>query len=111
MEQNNHYLAYIATIPGLNWNQRVSSVSKSFGVDAATAAQMLDPYYKTLDDLKWMIAYISNPALIGFIDQVGALVHNGSLKWSDGVGHVASQLKIPADKAAKLLSHSMKSRH
>ena len=105
------YLLQVSSVPNLTWPQRVSAVSKAYNVNASVAAQMLDPYYKSVEDMKWVLAYLANPIVVTFINQVADMVKLDQLKWSESVGHVARQLNIPADKAAVLLSNSMKSRY
>lgn len=111
MDQQSQYLLQVAIDPNTSWQHKVSLVSQAFGVNAAQAAQLLDPYYKSVQDLKWMLAVLMKPEIGVFINQVADLVHQNQMKWSDAVGHVASQLTIGADKAAVLLSNSMKSRY
>lgn len=111
MNQQSQYLLQVAVNPNTTWNDKVSQVSQAFGVNAAQAAQILDPYYKSIQDLTWMLAVLMKPEVGVFVNQMADLVHHNQMKWSDAVGHVARQLQIGADKAAVLLSNSMKSRY
>lgn len=111
MDGQSQYLLQVAVDPNSSWNDKVSLVSQAFGVNAAQAAQILDPYYKSISDIRWMLTVLMKPEVGFFINQVGDMVHRDQLKWSAAVGHVASQLGVGADKAAVLLSNSMKSRY
>ena len=101
---HHQYLLQVASVPNITWPDRVGMVTRQYNVDAAQAAQMLEPYYKKSEYLRWSAQYLSNSLVTGFLKQVKALVNKGDISWSDGVGHVARQLNIPADKAAMLLS-------
>lgn len=106
--ERHRFLKEVGSMPNLTWQQRLSMVSKEFNVNASQAAQMLDPYYRSEEDLQLVVAYLEHPKLSLFLSQMATLVQMDKVKWSEAVGHVATELNIPADKAAVLLSEFVK---
>ncbi len=102
------YLAQVASLPNTTWQNMVSMVSKQANVNAAQAAKMLEPYYRSVEELKLLNKWYSNSDVVNFVNEMGMVVQSGQLGWSDAVGHVARQLNVPVSEAAILLSDSVK---
>jgi hypothetical protein len=73
---NHNYLLQVATAPNMTWPQRVSMVSQKYGTNASVSAKMLEPYYKTIEDLKWMNTWLMYPDVTTFVNNVAVSVNN-----------------------------------
>ena len=111
MDGHSQYLLEVGLDSKTSWQDKVSKVSKDFGVNAVEAAKLLEPYYISVNNARWVLAVFMNPTYANFINQMADLVHKNQIAWSDAVGHVSRQLNLPADKSAVLLSESMKNRY
>ena len=104
---DHQFLIEIASRPDLSWQQSVNMVSRHYNLSAALAAQLLDPHYKIMENVRWMSQWSDKPHVIDFAHQMTILVQRNQISWSDAVAHVAKELNISSDKASVLLKRSL----
>lgn len=93
----------IARMSGLGWRERISRLSREFGLPANEAAKALDPWYVSRKEAREMISEnysgMIDPQIRNFLEQVAA----SPVDLETRLTHVSRELGVSEKVAAELL--------